>query len=315
MKPFVRKVQPSRFEAWTEGRDFALHPEDPWYVRRCLQDAITRLFREEISMKEFERLKKELKRKRQIPLWFKERFILDYDDQIVLNPATGLKSREGDKEESERVRMERPRVRQARLCLMERIGLGSGCCKVSRSISIIDHQNHLQVGVKKLNHDLVSIYKAELDAHKQMLAEEDSRLQEPREEILKKIESGGAGKGAAKGVGFAGVTDAELLEQRAKVTCKAKKQHRFVHLILIRVIVNLPIQVQRLQKVFRMSNGELWRVRSLPRHASVWGTQRCQAEVRQEDLCCSTAADLSSLCLECWSLKHPTLVLSMLKFR
>ena len=68
MKLFVRKVQPSRFEAWTEGRDFALHPEDPWYVRRCLQDAMTRLFRGEISMKEFERLKRELKRKRQIPL-------------------------------------------------------------------------------------------------------------------------------------------------------------------------------------------------------------------------------------------------------
>ena len=93
MKPFVKKVQPSRFEAWREGRDYALHPEDPWYVRRCLQDAIARLFREEISMKEFERLKREFKRKRQIPLWFKERFILDYDDQIVLNPATGLKSR------------------------------------------------------------------------------------------------------------------------------------------------------------------------------------------------------------------------------
>ena len=121
-------------------------------------------------------------------------------------------------------------------------------------------KNHLQVGVKKLNHDLVSIYKAELDAYNQMLVDEDSRLQEAREKILKKIESGGAGKGAAKGVGFAGVTDSELLEQRAKVTCKAKKQHRLVHLILIRIIANFPIQVQRLQKVFWMSNGELWRV-------------------------------------------------------
>ena len=40
-------------------------------------------------------------------------------------------------------------------------------------------------------------------------------------------EAGGAGRGAAKGVGFAGVDAADLLEQKAKVTCKAKKQHRF----------------------------------------------------------------------------------------
>ena len=61
MEPFVRKVQPSRVEAWKEGRDFALHPEDPWYVRRCLQDAIARLLREEISMSEFEKVKRELR--------------------------------------------------------------------------------------------------------------------------------------------------------------------------------------------------------------------------------------------------------------
>ena len=67
-----------------------------------------------------------------------------------------------------------------------------------------------------------------------MLAEEAAGLEEARERILKKIESGGAGKGAAKGVGFAGVTNAELLEQRAKVTCKAKKQHRFDPYLLSR---------------------------------------------------------------------------------
>ena len=51
-----------------------------------------------------------------------------------------------------------------------------------------------------------------------MLAEEAAGLEEARERILKKIESGGAGKGAAKGVGFAGVTNAELLEQRSRDT-------------------------------------------------------------------------------------------------
>ena len=100
------------------------------------------------------------------------------------------------------------------------------------------------MGVRKLNHGLVSIYKSELDAYKQMLAEEDSGLQEAREKIQQTIESGGAGKGAAKGVGFAGVNDAELLEQRAKVTCKAKKQHRFVPQLILILRINLLIQVQ-----------------------------------------------------------------------
>ena len=116
--------------------------------------------------------------------------------------------------------------------------------------------------VKKLNHGLVSIYKSELDAYQQMLAEEATGLEEAREKILKRIQSGGAGKGAAKGVGFAGVTNAKVLEQRAKVTCNAKKQHRFDLLLIpiIRSIVNFSIQVQCLQKVLWMSDGELRRV-------------------------------------------------------
>merc|ERR1719509_33115 len=67
MAPFVKAVQPERYDAYEQGKDFALHPEDPWYVRRCLQDAIKRLEREEIDHKEFEGLKKELRRKRQVP--------------------------------------------------------------------------------------------------------------------------------------------------------------------------------------------------------------------------------------------------------
>ena len=142
MEPFVRKVQPSRVEAWKEGRDFALHPEDPWYVRRCLQDAIARLLREEISMSEFEKVKRELRRKRQIPIWFKERFNLDYDDQIALKSAN---SRENKEEEGSReLTMEGPRVRQARHRLREKIGRGGKCCKVSTNTEchtpILDQQ-------------------------------------------------------------------------------------------------------------------------------------------------------------------------------
>ena len=42
MEPFVKEVQPQNYRRWKNGKDFALHPEDPWYMRRCLQDAIVR---------------------------------------------------------------------------------------------------------------------------------------------------------------------------------------------------------------------------------------------------------------------------------
>ena len=90
----ICKEGASRFEAWREKRDFALHLEDPWHVSRCHRLSLQRGDQHE----GFERLKRVLKRKRQMPFWFKERFILDYDDQIVLNPATGLKSIGGDKD-------------------------------------------------------------------------------------------------------------------------------------------------------------------------------------------------------------------------
>ena len=33
MAPFVRVVQPEKYRDYMEGRDFSLHPEDPWYIR------------------------------------------------------------------------------------------------------------------------------------------------------------------------------------------------------------------------------------------------------------------------------------------
>jgi len=208
MTPFVKEVQPERFEAYEEGRDYALHPEDPWYIRRCLQDAIARLERDEIDHKEFEQLKKELRRKRQIPAWFKERFILDYDDQIdvVVDPSDYVE----DLPEQEEV--DSPRVRQAKKRLKERLSNGSKICNVNMKI---------------LSKAMTDMYKGELDAYNEMLADQRSGIESLKEAIKAKEDAGGHGKGAAKGVGFKGVDEAELLEQKAKVTCLAKKQHRF----------------------------------------------------------------------------------------
>lgn len=209
MAPFVKAVQPERYDAYEQGKDFALHPEDPWYVRRCLQDAIKRLEREEIDHKEFEGLKKELRRKRQVPAWFKERFILDYDDQMELNvdlsdcweEAVG-----GDE------KLEGPEVEAAKEKLEERLARDSEECDVK---------------MKKLSQNMLNIYKGELDSYNAMLGEENQGMEDAKAKIKMREDAGGHGKGSAKGVGFAGVNEAELLEQKAKVTCMAKKQHRF----------------------------------------------------------------------------------------
>merc|ERR1719285_546366 len=179
-------------------------PEDPWYVRRCLQDAIARLERNEIDHEEFEMLKKELRRKRQIPAWFKERFILDYGDQIdvVVDPSDYVEDLSEKEEETS------PRVRQAKRRLKERLAEGAKICNIK---------------MKKLSQPMTEMYKGELDAYNQMLMDERSGIEDLKKKIQAKEDAGGHGKGAAKGVGFKGVDEAELLEQKAKVTCKAKK--------------------------------------------------------------------------------------------
>merc|ERR1712059_216108 len=52
MTPFVKKFQPECYDDWRQGKDFALHPDDPWYMKRFLQDAVERLAREDIEEEE-----------------------------------------------------------------------------------------------------------------------------------------------------------------------------------------------------------------------------------------------------------------------
>lgn len=207
MDPFIKVVQPSRMHAWRYGKDYALHPEDPWYIRRCLQDAILRLTREEINHEEFEQLKMELKKKRQIPRWFKERFELDYDDQIdFVRPAPKVREEMADNN------LSCPRVWSAKRSLMSKCEEGKKECDIK---------------IKKLDKSTSDLYLMEMEAYNKMLSDADAVIEEEKQRIMAAIEAGGHGKGAAKGVGFAGVDDQELLDQKAKVTCKAKKQHRF----------------------------------------------------------------------------------------
>ena len=120
MEPFVREVQPLDYERWKKDQDFALHPEDPWYMEQCLQDAITRVRRKEMDLDEFDRLKVDLRKKREIPQWLKERFVVDYDHKIEIvtnltNPRTP--------EEGTNLPI-RPRIKAAKRKLIEMLDEG-----------------------------------------------------------------------------------------------------------------------------------------------------------------------------------------------
>ena len=103
------------------NQDFALHPEDPWYIKRCLDDAITRVVRKEMNLDELNRLKADLRKKREIPRWLKERFDVDYDHNIeIITDPTELCTI--DEETNHPVR---PRVMAAKRKLVKMTNEGS----------------------------------------------------------------------------------------------------------------------------------------------------------------------------------------------
>merc|ERR1711862_988823 len=89
----------------------------------------------------------------------------------------------------------------------------------------------LDIKMKKLKKTTADIYLSEFKTYTEM--REDIFRQE--KERKSKIEFGyqtgqqGAqiGHGQAKGVGFKGVDEQDLIEKRSKVICRAKKNHRF----------------------------------------------------------------------------------------
>ena len=162
-------------------------------------------------MKEFNKLKNELRRKREIPKWFKARFKLDYDHELPSELVREVSSTSPVEKESEMGVS--PRVRAAKRKLEE----------------IIEEGKHgFVVKVKKLKKSRMKRYKKKMDKYNRMLDEETARIEEKKLEISQKLlTEKNCGKKAAKGVGFKGAIDQELLEQKAKVICKANKKHRF----------------------------------------------------------------------------------------
>jgi len=212
LKPFVKKVQPERYEAWKRGEDWDLHPVDPWFLKRLYLDAQVRLDRGEISEHEMKKLKREVKKRRKIPDWFKERFELDYQDDLKYLDVDLTDCIEVLDESP--LKLASPRFKSAKNKLIDMVGEGkvNVCVNLSKS---------------KLRSTTANIYLEEMKAYEDMKAE----LQREEDERKAKVASGkgvdSLGAGAARGVGFVGAQMDDLLEKKSKVVCKAKKKHRF----------------------------------------------------------------------------------------
>ena len=166
-----------------------------------------RLKRNEISGEEFEEVKQELSRKRQIPPWFRKRFKLDYDDQLPK-----LMSVSACEEVEEKMLSFPPRVWQAKRLLEERLEEGEIICDVK---------------IRKLHSIVVETCKKDLDLYNQEKKRVECEHRSLQMEIKTKEVLGGPGKQAGKGVGFKEVEAKALLEKKARMVCKAEKQHKF----------------------------------------------------------------------------------------
>jgi len=213
LDPFVQRVQPERYEDYKAKKDWALHPEDPWYVKRCYKDACVRFEQGQITEAEFENMKRHLKRKRQIPFWFKQKFQVDYYDQMD-NFNVSFNE---DTENQPPVDAElEEKVEEAKYNLVK---------KLSSKKPILD------VKMKGLRKGTVNIYLNEMKTYMEMRDEMYREEEDRKRSVVKGFNNGNAGKalghGQAKGVGFKNVDENDLIEKRSKVICRAKKNHRF----------------------------------------------------------------------------------------
>ena len=214
LEPFVARVQPERLEDYKAKNDFGLHPEDPWYVTRCYKDAVARFKQEQITEDEFNNIRKHLKKKRQVPFWWKQKFDIDYYDDMRWCNFDMSDCIEDDKKPD--VELEE-KENKAKYELVKKLR--------NRENIIVD------VKMKPLRKGTAKIYMMEMEAYNEMRDEMYKEDQERKANVARGYGSGNAGKalghGQAKGVGFKGVDENDLLEKRSKVVCKAKKNHRF----------------------------------------------------------------------------------------
>jgi len=210
--PFVERYQPDQYEAWKMKENYNLHPEDPWYIRRCLQDGTQRFERGEITEAEFNNLKKQLRKKRQIPFWFKQKFEVDYYDDIrctnvdMTDCIDAAETKEEDPELEEKL-------------------------IVAKRNLIKKRNKKLEINIRKMKSRTAQVFLTDLQNYTEMrdslIAEEGERKRKAALGYSQGNSGQALGGGQARGVGFKNVNQDDLLEKRAKVICRAKKNHRF----------------------------------------------------------------------------------------
>ena len=197
MDQFVKKFQPEMFSNWKQGEDFALHPEDPEFAKRYWEDLKTRFHLGFINNKEFESLRKSLRSKREVDVWFKEKFPnLDYNDYFELVV---------DNERSEET-------------------------SVDSNYKKIPGLNIPVQNFKKRDYFVKMKSKEKMTTNKHLNKEfkaNKALLDQQRKDFeAKKVNKKSIGN-AGKGFGFKGAKFEDLKSKQSLVQCSANKKHKF----------------------------------------------------------------------------------------
>ena len=103
--------------------------------------------------------------------------------------------------------------------------------QVAKLNLVKNRSKKLQVKMKKLNAGTARVFLTDLQTYNEMrdslIADEVERKKKAALGYSQGNNGQALGGGQARGVGFKNVNQDDLLEKRAKVICRAKKNHRF----------------------------------------------------------------------------------------
>ena len=192
MEQFVEKLQPDKLEIWKRGEDFALHPEDPEFMKKYLEDLEMRVDLGFITKEEFEKLKVDLSLKREIAPWFKKKFPLAYTDELELVVPDNI----------------------SKDCLVD-----VNDNEIPSMDITVGDLSECYVMMKCLDEDVVSKHLKEIKDYEAVI--ETQRL--VVEAKAAKVQVGQGGKGC----GFTGTDKEDLRAKKAQVKCSVNRRHQF----------------------------------------------------------------------------------------
>ena len=131
-----------------------------------------------MNLDELDRLKVDLRKKREIPQWLKERFDVDYDHSIEI--VTNLTNPRMPEEETNLPI--RPRIKAAKRKLIEMLDEGSRV---------------MDVKMKRMDTRTYSKHKVAMDAYNKMMEDERAAMEEKKAELAARRDARNASKGQA----------------------------------------------------------------------------------------------------------------------